>query len=110
MKKYNMFAAAQLLVIFFGGGYAPAQTPPDRTFCGPAPQPAFCSAVRGARAEGWPAQSRSEVMAQHASGTAPTGATLARFNSLGGVQLIMRGNEYYRAGSDFRKDGEAVGW
>jgi gamma-glutamyltranspeptidase/glutathione hydrolase len=29
---------------------------------------------------------------------------------VGGVQIIMRGNGYYRAGSDFRKDGEAVGW
>jgi gamma-glutamyltranspeptidase/glutathione hydrolase len=29
---------------------------------------------------------------------------------VGGVQTIMRGNGYYRAGSDFRKDGEAVGW
>jgi gamma-glutamyltranspeptidase/glutathione hydrolase len=29
---------------------------------------------------------------------------------MGGVQVIMRGSGYYRAGSDFRKDGEAVGW
>jgi gamma-glutamyltranspeptidase len=28
----------------------------------------------------------------------------------GGVQVIMRGAGFYRAGSDFRKDGEAVGW
>jgi gamma-glutamyltranspeptidase/glutathione hydrolase len=31
---------------------------------------------------------------------------------VGGVQIIMYSSEghYYRAGSDFRKDGEAVGW
>jgi gamma-glutamyltranspeptidase / glutathione hydrolase len=86
MKKYNMVAAAQLLAIFFGGGYAPAQTPPDRTFCGPAPQPAYCSAVRGARAEGWPAQSRSEVMAQH--GMVVTSQPLA---AQAGLQVLMRG-------------------
>jgi gamma-glutamyltranspeptidase/glutathione hydrolase len=33
--------------------------------CEAAPPAAFCRAVRGVRAEGWPAQSRSEVMAQH---------------------------------------------
>jgi gamma-glutamyltranspeptidase/glutathione hydrolase len=33
--------------------------------CEATPAPAFCAAVRGARAEGWSAQSRSEVMAQH---------------------------------------------
>jgi gamma-glutamyltranspeptidase/glutathione hydrolase len=86
MKKYKMVAAAQLLAIFFGGGYAPAQTPPDRTFCGPAPQPAYCSAVRGARAEGWPAQSRSEVMAQH--GMVVTSQPLA---AQAGLQVLMRG-------------------
>jgi len=31
-------------------------------------------------------------------------------DSVGGVQVIMRGAGFYRAGSDFRKDGEAVGW
>jgi gamma-glutamyltranspeptidase/glutathione hydrolase len=29
---------------------------------------------------------------------------------MGGVQIIMRGQGYFRSGSDFRKDGEAVGW
>jgi gamma-glutamyltranspeptidase / glutathione hydrolase len=86
MKKYHMVAAAQLLAIFFGGGNASAQPAPDRTFCGPAPQPAFCSAVRGARAEGWPAQSRSEVMAQH--GMVVTSQPLA---AQAGLQVLMRG-------------------
>jgi gamma-glutamyltranspeptidase len=110
--------------------------------CGSAPpQPAFCSAVRGVPAEGWPAQSRSEVLAQH--GMVVTSQPLAAQAGLqilmrggnaidaavataainggevGGVQSIMyiaepgssgRGNGYYRSGSDFRKDGQAVGW
>jgi len=29
---------------------------------------------------------------------------------VGGVQAIMVGGGYYRGGSDFRKDGQAVGW
>jgi gamma-glutamyltranspeptidase/glutathione hydrolase len=31
-------------------------------------------------------------------------------SDVGGVQAIMIGAGYYRGGSDFRKDGEAVGW
>jgi hypothetical protein len=27
-----------------------------------------------------------------------------------GLRVLMRGKDYYRSGSDFRKDGEAVGW
>jgi gamma-glutamyltranspeptidase/glutathione hydrolase len=46
------------------GSLAAAQAPPMQT-CEATPAPAFCGAVRGARSEGWPAQSRSEVMAQH---------------------------------------------
>src|SRR6202522_3616014 len=70
MQKLKIIAAVQLLVMVSGGTRASAQTtpppaPPNSAFCGSTPQPAFCSAVRGARAEGWPAQSRSEVMAQH---------------------------------------------
>jgi hypothetical protein len=76
-----------------------AQSPPTTSLCGAAPGPAFCTAVRGAGAEGWPAQSRSEVMAQH--GMVVASQPLA-------ARPALRG--YLRAGSDFRKDGEAVGW
>jgi gamma-glutamyltranspeptidase/glutathione hydrolase len=31
-------------------------------------------------------------------------------DEMGGVQIILHGAGYYRSGSDFRKDGEAVGW
>jgi len=54
--------------------------------CESAPQPAFCGAVRGARAEGWPAQSRSEVMAQH--GMVVTSQPLA---AQAGLQILQHG-------------------
>jgi gamma-glutamyltranspeptidase/glutathione hydrolase len=61
MKKLSVAAA---LLALGGGSLAVAQTPPMQS-CEAAPPPAFCNAVRGVRSEGWPAQSRSEVMAQH---------------------------------------------
>ena len=85
MEKTNKIIAAQLLVLCLGGRCAVAQPPPD-AFCGPAPQPAFCSALRGVRSEGWPAQSRSEVMAQH--GMVVTSQPLA---AQAGLQVLMRG-------------------
>jgi gamma-glutamyltranspeptidase/glutathione hydrolase len=61
------FRRALVLWLCFtaAGGGALAQASPELRSCESVPQPAFCSAVRGARSEGWPAQSRSEVMAQH---------------------------------------------
>src|SRR5271168_3468346 len=70
----------------FGGGGAFAQGAPGDGFCGTAPEPAFCGAVRGARAEGWPAQSRSEVMAQH--GMVVTSQPLA---AQAGLQVLRSG-------------------
>jgi len=72
---------------------ASAQSPPpaasaaivDR-WCTSSPQPAFCHAVRGVRAYGWPAQSRSEVMASH--GMVVTSQPLA---AQAGLQILMRG-------------------
>jgi gamma-glutamyltranspeptidase/glutathione hydrolase len=77
--------AAQSLILCLAGPCAIAQTPPA-AFCGPKPQPAFCSAVRGVRSEGWPGQSRSEVMAQH--GMVVTSQPLA---AQAGLQVLMRG-------------------
>jgi gamma-glutamyltranspeptidase/glutathione hydrolase len=74
------------LATILGGSYAIAQTAPPGAACGSEPQPAFCSAVRGARAEGWPAQSRSEVMAQH--GMVVTSQPLA---AQAGLQVLLRG-------------------
>ncbi len=81
-----MIAVIHWLVTIPVGGYAIAQAPPAGTACGPPPQAAFCSAVRGARAEGWPAQSRSEVMAQH--GMVVTSQPLA---AQAGLQILLRG-------------------
>ena len=58
----------------------------DAKLAKPSPQPAFCSAVRGVRAEGWPAQSRSEVMAQH--GMVVTSQPLA---AQAGLQILQHG-------------------
>jgi gamma-glutamyltranspeptidase/glutathione hydrolase len=66
-------------------GEAFAQAPKMQT-CEAMPQPAFCSAVRGVRSEGWPAQSRSEVMAQH--GMVVTSQPLA---AQAGLQILKLG-------------------
>src|SRR5476649_334529 len=66
-------------------GHAFAQAPKMQT-CESTPQPAFCSAVRGVRTEGWPAQSRSEVMAQH--GMVVTSQPLA---AQVGLQILKQG-------------------
>jgi gamma-glutamyltranspeptidase/glutathione hydrolase len=86
MKTLTMLGAAPWLAAILSGGHAIAQTPPTGAVCGSAAQPAYCSAVRGTRAEGWPAQSRSEVMAQH--GMVVTGQPLA---AQAGLQVLLRG-------------------
>src|SRR5258708_6769495 len=85
-KKSAMIAVIHWLVTIPVGGCAIAPAPPAGTAWGPPPQAAFCSAVRGARAEGWPAQSRSEVMAQH--GMVVTSQPLA---AQAGLQILLRG-------------------
>jgi gamma-glutamyltranspeptidase/glutathione hydrolase len=79
MKKY----AGSVLTLLLSA-HAIAQAPLKT--CESTPQPAFCSAVRGARAEGWPAQSRSEVMAQH--GMVVTSQPLA---AQAGLQILQHG-------------------
>jgi gamma-glutamyltranspeptidase / glutathione hydrolase len=54
--------------------------------CGATPAPAFCAAVRGDRAEGWLAQSRSEVMARR--GMVVTSQPLA---SQAGLRILQQG-------------------
>jgi gamma-glutamyltranspeptidase/glutathione hydrolase len=54
--------------------------------CEASPQPPYCGAVRGARAEGWPQQSRSEVMAQHA-----LVATSQPLAAQAGLQILLHG-------------------
>src|SRR5580698_9654061 len=86
MKKFHRIAVAQWLGLLLAPACALGQAASIGASCGSTPQPAFCSAVRGARAEGWPAQSRSEVMAQHGMVVAsqPLAAQV-------GLQTLMRG-------------------
>jgi gamma-glutamyltranspeptidase / glutathione hydrolase len=86
MKKFRTSAAALGLGLMLAGSTGWAQTAPSDASCGSKPEPAFCGAVRGARAEGWPAQSRSEVMAQH--GMVVTSQPLA---AEAGLQILKRG-------------------
>src|ERR1700720_426708 len=86
MQKLIFGTTALLLVFTFGGHHAHAQAALQMQSCQSTPKAAFCSAVRGARSEGWPAQSRSEVMAQH--GMVVTSQPLA---AQAGLQVLMRG-------------------
>src|ERR1700723_526324 len=65
MKKIQSIAVARWMGLILGPALAFAQPASVGAGCGSVPPAAFCAAVRGARAEGWPSQSRSEVMAQH---------------------------------------------
>jgi gamma-glutamyltranspeptidase/glutathione hydrolase len=85
MRKATIAAAAPLMLVVAGGSCVFAGSARGAA-CGAEPQAAFCSAVRGVRAEGWPAQSRSEVMAQH--GMVVTSQPLA---AQAGLQILMRG-------------------
>ncbi len=83
MKKTATLA---LLAVMFSAPSPHAQTVPNPLTCADEPRPPFCNAVRGVRAEGWPAQSRSEVMAQH--GMIVTSQPLA---AQAGLQILMHG-------------------
>ncbi len=86
MPKFKIAATALGLGIILPGSTVWSQAVPSDVLCGAKPEPAFCGAVRGARAEGWPAQSRSEVMAQH--GMVVTSQPLA---AQAGLQILRRG-------------------
>src|ERR1700676_5544832 len=78
---------ATVLLLGLGvGGSALAQTALTLQTCEATPQPPFCSAVRGVRSEGWPAQSGAAGMAQH--GLAVTSQPLA---AQAGLQILQRG-------------------
>src|SRR5712672_3068006 len=85
MRGATIVAAAQWLFIVSGSNSVFAESAPGAA-CGAEPEPAFCNAVRGVRAEGWPAQSRSEVMARN--GMVVTSQPLA---AQAGLQVLMRG-------------------
>ena len=74
-----------------------AAAPPVPTACDlPSPLP-YCSAVRGDRSEGWHAQSRSEVMAQH--GMVATSQPLA---AQAGLEILHTGRQRHRCGGRHR--------
>ena len=82
----RIFTASSVLGSFLGAADIWAQPVPAMPMCGSSPQPPFCNAVRGDRAEGWPTQSRSEVMAQH--GMVVTSQPLA---AQAGLRMLMQG-------------------
>jgi gamma-glutamyltranspeptidase/glutathione hydrolase len=84
MRLMKILLAGSLLCVCASGG-ASADGLPMAT-CESTPQPAFCGAVRGVRTEGWPAQTRSEVMAQH--GMVVTSQPLA---AQAGLQILQHG-------------------
>src|ERR1700690_2987871 len=85
MQKLIISATVLLLATALSPlGYAQASL--GMQSCESTPQPAFCSAVRGVRSEGWPAQSRSEVMAPH--GMVATSQPLA---AQAGLQIMQHG-------------------
>jgi len=86
VNKTQFIGIALLLAAVCGRGNLVAQATLEMQPCEHLPQPPFCSAVRGARAEGWPAQSRSEVMAQH--GMVVTSQPLA---AQVGLQILQHG-------------------
>ena len=61
----NLCAVALLGPAALSANPSLAQNTQSDANCDTVPRAPFCSAVRGVRAEGWPAQSRSEVMAPH---------------------------------------------
>lgn len=92
MHGAGYFTLGMTLGMLCATGFASAQSEPSAAavrsdrWCSSKPVPAFCEAVRGVRAEGWPAQSRSEVMAQN--GMVVTSQPLA---AQAGLQVLMNG-------------------
>jgi gamma-glutamyltranspeptidase / glutathione hydrolase len=86
MPKYKIVATVLGLELILSASTAWSQTVPSDGLCGGKTEPAFCKGVRGARAEGWSAQSRSEVMAQH--GMVVTSQPLA---AQAGLQILKGG-------------------
>jgi gamma-glutamyltranspeptidase/glutathione hydrolase len=82
MKAIGLLAA----VLVAGAGLARAQTPPELSTCNGPKTPSACQAVRGSRTEGWAAQSRAEVFAQH--GMVATSQPLA---AQAGLQVLKSG-------------------
>src|SRR5882672_1917412 len=92
MRTFVFFALAMTFGMTCSTSVTSAQAAPiaplapTDQWCTSKPASAFCNAVRGVRAGGWPAQSRSEVMARN--GMVVTSQPLA---AQAGLQVLMRG-------------------
>jgi gamma-glutamyltranspeptidase / glutathione hydrolase len=84
MRSCLLLAPAVMLGALSAPPIAAAQSADP--WCRAQPAPPFCHAVRGVRASGWPAQTRSEVMA--ANGMVVTSQPLA---AQAGLQVLRRG-------------------
>ena len=80
------FRALALVVLSIAAASARAQWDASTATCNAAVKPPFCSGLRGDRAEGWPQQSRSEVMARR--GMVVTSQPLA---AQAGLRILMQG-------------------
>src|SRR5436190_4226399 len=74
-----------LLALVLGSGFAFAQSSPVQ-MCTTKPTPAWCSAVRGDRSEGWLPQTRSEVLARNGLVT-----TVQPLAAQAGLQVLRQG-------------------
>jgi gamma-glutamyltranspeptidase / glutathione hydrolase len=86
MTGIARYCSAALLGICLFPAPASAQPLPPLSTCDTPPRAAFCNAVRGDRSEGWPVQSRAEVMASH--GIVATSQPLA---AQAGLRMLMQG-------------------
>src|SRR5712671_1415363 len=84
VRSKKLEVAATLVAM--AGAILIAQTGPTLSSCDTSPRPAFCSAVRGDRASGWLAQTRSEVFAPH--GVVVTSQPLA---AQAGLRILQQG-------------------
>lgn len=84
----SIIPALVLFSVLGLGGAAQGQTSPGRASCEDTSKPPACQALRGERAEGWTAQSRAEVIAQH--GMVVTSQPLA---AQAGLNVLKRGGD-----------------
>jgi gamma-glutamyltranspeptidase/glutathione hydrolase len=80
MNNKTLAIAASLLFTSAAWAQSPVQS------CDSTPKPPFCNAVSGDRAQGWPTQHRSEVIARN--GVVATSQSLA---AQAGLDILKRG-------------------
>lgn len=85
-RSLSMLSGAALFSLVLQAHSSSAQTEPLMSPCRSDPKPPACNAVRGERADGWRAQGRAEVMAQH--GMVTTSQPLA---AQSGLQILRTG-------------------